>query len=311
MLRILCLHDKHSNAFQFSSNWKILEEKLREQHGIELVYFNGPIITQSKMDEDEANTTSFSTSEANVVDKNDELAKASCSWWSESEEIAQSGLVLTDAESIRSVTGLDASLLLLRQIWVSSPFVGIMGIGQGASIASLLAASILEPQPRFLIFINGVSLFPDEEQLSTIPTLHLVDNVDDPIPTQKKLLLQQFPGVVTRGTGRQRDDLNAIGRFVCDQTNALLQSSDSLQQVSLQMALYKAECEAEEAIARHIEVNPPSSLMAVIRPNMVALPNHRHQVPLRGAPCPSEFLVSREDRMKTGSKAAGKKETEA
>jgi hypothetical protein len=307
-----------------------MEKKLAERHGVELVFFNGPIILPRK--EGEETTSEASYPIAN--NSGDEATDTPRAWWTkgqglqkEEEEQQEDGhqhdgagsgggqgdyLVLTDGDSIRSVTGLDASLMLLRQIWTSSPFIGIVGVGQGASMASLLTASVLEPHPHFLVLVNGASLFPDPEQLSTIPTLHLVDREDTEkeedennsiINPMKRLLQQQFPGIVTQRTGHYRDDCNSIGRFICDQTNALFRSDHSLQQVSLQLALYEAECQTEDAIARHIADHPPSSLMAVIRPNMVALPNHRHETPLAGAPCPSEFLVARERRQHHGMSA--------
>jgi Serine hydrolase (FSH1) len=320
LLRVLCLHDEQSNATQLATQWSRLEEKLAERHGVELVFCNGPIIVLPPTtawpagEEDGCGTTSESYYPPTAADMNGEEEAMSIprAWWAREQQGANdtdttagagTSLVLTDGDSIRTaVTGLDASLMLLRQIWTSSPFIGIVGVGQGASMASLLTASVLEPPPHFLVLVDGASLFPDEEQLSTIPTLHLVDeNEEDEDNTQdqihqKKLLRQQFPGIVARRTGHCRDDCNAIGRFICDQTNALFQSDDSMQQVSLQLALYEAECQAEDAIARHIADHPPSSLMAVIRPNMVALPNRRHETPLAGAPCPSEFLVARERR---------------
>jgi hypothetical protein len=321
LLRVLCLHDEQSNASRLATQWSQMEKKLAERHGVELVFFNGPIILPRK--EGEETTSEASYPIAN--NSGDEATDTPRAWWTKGQGLQKeeeqqeedhkydggSGggqgdyLVLTDGDSIRSVTGLDASLMLLRQIWTSSPFIGIVGVGQGASMASLLTASVLEPHPHFLVLVNGASLFPDPEQLSTIPTLHLIDRDDTEKEEDennsnknpmKRLLQQQFPGIVTRRTGHLRDECNSIGRFICDQTNALFRSDHSLQQVSLQLALYEAECQAEDAIARHIADHPPSSLMAVIRPNMVALPNHRHETPLAGAPCPSEFLVARERR---------------
>jgi Serine hydrolase (FSH1) len=314
LLRVLCLHDEQSNAAQLATQWSRLEEKLAERHGVELVFCNGPIIILPPAEAWPGGGGGGTTSDESYYrppaadqDGEEEAMSIPRAWWTREHQgvkdtdTSGATLVLTDGDSIRTaVTGLDASLMLLRQIWTSSPFIGIVGVGQGASMASLLTASVLEPPPHFLVLVNGASLFPDEEQLSTIPTLHLVDDEDNDDDKdqihQKKLLRQQFPGIVARRTGHGRDDCNVIGRFICDQTNALFQSDDSLQQVSLQLALYEVECQAEDAIARHIADHPPSSLMAVIRPNMVALPNRRHETPLAGAPCPSEFLVARERR---------------
>ena len=61
--------------------------------------------------------------------------------------------------------GLDASLLLLRQIWTSMPFWGVLAVGDSAAVASFLPLLPVDPFPSFGIFINGSSLLEEEEML--------------------------------------------------------------------------------------------------------------------------------------------------
>ena len=76
--------------------------------------------------------------------------------------------------------------------------------------------------------------------------------------------------------------------------------------MALQTALHLAEQDAADCIAETIALNPPAALMAVIRPQAVAgwKGNRRRQPGEEGggAPCPSEFLLHRQER---ASAAAG------
>ena len=71
--------------------------------------------------------------------------------------------------------GLDASLLLLRQIWTSMPFWGVLAIGDSAAVASFLPLLPVDPFPSFGIFINGNTLLGEEDTLlEDWPCLHIV-----------------------------------------------------------------------------------------------------------------------------------------
>jgi len=76
--------------------------------------------------------------------------------------------------------GLDASLCLLQQIWTSMPFWGILGIGQGAAIGSLLSLlPEVKPRAKFGIFIQGEALIQEAEQLVDLDDwscLHIIGN---------------------------------------------------------------------------------------------------------------------------------------
>jgi len=108
--------------------------------------------------------------------------------------------------------GLDASLLHLQQIWKSMPFSGILAIGQGASVASLLPPSdsmqLVSSTPSgctnnsssssmdFGIFVHGEALMEDEEALMAHwPCLHVVAEHKVTNPTVQRLV-QQFPGQI-------------------------------------------------------------------------------------------------------------------
>lgn len=80
-------------------------------------------------------------------------------WWEENEEADYSGL--------------DATLLHVKQVLASMPFSGIFAVGQGAALASLLP--FLTNKLEFGIFVLGHSLLEEEERLiEDWPVLHIV-----------------------------------------------------------------------------------------------------------------------------------------
>jgi hypothetical protein len=95
------------------------------------------------------------------------------------------------------LVGLDASLCLLQQIWATTPCWGILGIGQGAAIGSLLSLlPEVKPKAKFGIFVHGQALIQEAEQLvepDYWSTLHLVNPEKE--GTQGKLV-EQFGGTV-------------------------------------------------------------------------------------------------------------------
>jgi Serine hydrolase (FSH1) len=111
--------------------------------------------------------------------------------------------IIQNKDGLTQYRGLDASLMLLRQIWNSCPFWGIIGVGQGAAVAALLILTILYPEtpldedscvelseeqhppllppPQFAIFMQGQTLLPNPELLidnNKIPILHLILDTD-------------------------------------------------------------------------------------------------------------------------------------
>ena len=119
-IRILCLHDKSSSALSLIKDLKKVGKLLQEKHNIELAFVNSPhIMTGSNMN---ANMNANMDTNNNDSDDLDEMERV---WYYNERQL-----------------GLDASILHLRQIWTqslySNPFSGILGIGQGASVAALL-----------------------------------------------------------------------------------------------------------------------------------------------------------------------------
>jgi len=245
-LRILCLHDRHSSAPDLKEQLEPLGQKLFDQHGIDLVYVNSPIVTlrMQRTGDDGKEPT---------ADKHydDNPPREQRVWWEEvrrlepradtahQEEVTADAPPFSNqgAEDEKSTSngihyrGLDASLMLVRQIWSSCPFWGILGVGQGAAVASILLSLLCEDDninltnaeeegskvvaegeqeepehplrptmvrrqapPQFAIFVAGESLVPvDEPILDTtdLPILHLVNNNNSNSNGSKALQQQQ------------------------------------------------------------------------------------------------------------------------
>jgi hypothetical protein len=177
-LRILCLHDANSNATKLSNKLEELGERLYEKHAIDLVYINSPL------------TNGAAASETEEPDR---------VWWEETED--------------GKFEGLDASLLLLRQVWNSMPFWGILAVGQGVTAALFLPLLPVDPMPAFGIFVHGESILEEEERLiEHFPCLHVVGaNPAAAAPSEK--LIKQFGGEVHQG-GKNftKATMNAIGK---------------------------------------------------------------------------------------------------
>ena len=250
-LRILCLHDNNSNAFELKNEFHLLGKKLYENHSVDLVYVNGPLVVTST--DSTTDTTQNYLWWEEHIDSADECSKSiddkvsrldvqnSCSIsgekiCNENSECSSNALLHTTklerydpvipSDQTMRYNGLDASLMLLRQIWTSCPFWGILGVGKGAAVASLFT-TILESEmltyhaatnstdtsnslphvhippnlPQLLILISGESLLSVDEPLlvshhyncaqstSSPFILHLVDH---DIPPAQELLIRQF-----------------------------------------------------------------------------------------------------------------------
>jgi|UPI0005819CC9 hypothetical protein len=284
-MRILCLHDAGSTATKLKDQLAKLGQRLYERHGIDLVYVNSPLTVES--------------------DAEDKATRRV--WWEEIEEIRTHNQnepldSFPTASRKREFRGLDASLLLLRQVWTSCPMQGVLGIGQGAAMASILALlPNLPTPPRFCVFVDGAPLLPGEERLSEsrFPCLHLIHDLLHRQHRSDRLVVQ-FGGQVhhfsTPSGQLGQEEHNAIGRFLVSQKR----DGPNQSIVALQTALHVVEQEAADKIAAEIARDPPASLMAVIRPQTVAgwSGNKRRQPDEEGggAPCPSEFLLKRDKR---------------
>jgi len=235
--RILCLHDAHSNAQELQGQLTALAERLWHKHKIDLVFVNSPHVVK------EAST-----------DEHEESAAVRRVWWYEDDT---NNPTESTKCSTKEYFGLDASILFLQQVWnhsqATAPFWGIIGVGQGATMASIFsllpstAARNRHPVVVHLaILIDGCAILPETERLTHMPTLHLV--AEEPLKEEvrhhdyyegQQRLVQQFGGRVIpyhrakvqaecHPSYRGREpyvcstaDLNAIGRFLLEQKRQL------------------------------------------------------------------------------------------
>ena len=305
-----------------------LGEKLYRNHGIDLVFVDAPLIVNKDTPQEEL---------AGQIQQHPPRA-----WWEEERKTA--GQLSSEGEENKNpnapqvadsrndpppnYVGLDASLLLLKQVWKSSPFWGILAFGQASSVASLLPllpsdGTEGQPQPpSFAIFVNGETLLGEEESLTEhlrLPCLHVVDDPsiaqDEPLPatlhsnpTQR--LIRQFGGSVVCDETLSEVQLsstmpysssfnNHVGRFLVAQKRKLRKSLGDVAVLALRHELHRTEADAAQLVAKQIAQNPPEALMAVITPKNVGGFRDRRRAPGEeggGAPCPSEFLLHRAKR---------------
>jgi Serine hydrolase (FSH1) len=355
LLRVLCLHDAESDAHEMQEALAALGRRLFEQHGIDFVYVNSPLAVVRRSDGildsrdeprrvwwhgDDPSSEEISTEDSNlagrsaVVDLSDD--DESDSYDDDADDKSRHSLPTPQHQQPQraarpALVGLDASLLYLQQVWTSGPYWGLLGIGQGATVASLFSLlPTTYPPPQCLVLCDASqALLPEEERLSHVPCLHAGTKVSE-------RLVAQFGGQVANTTtvnpvrsnkasnpssqtlpsgapnrAVSRPVLNAVGRFLVGQRRATVcdPRSHGGEIVALQTALHVAEAEATEYIAREIAANPPKALMAIIMPHHVGgWSGGRRRQPGEqggGAPCPEEFLLRRERRT-TESEGAGR-----
>jgi hypothetical protein len=264
-IRVLCLHDANSNAKQLHERLRPLDERLYEKHGIEFVYINAPLV---------------------VIEDVIEAEDRRRIWW--------------EATDGHAYLGLDASLLHIQQIWKSMPFCGILAVGQGASVASLLP--MLERGIGFGVFMFGQALLEeDEPMMAHWPCLHVVEELRTTDPATQRLVTQ-LPGQVHLAASLKLTytEWNVVGKFLVEQKKEMRVSVTG-EELVLQTQLHLVEQEASRMMAQVIAENPPKALMAVIQPNAEVSgwsgPKRRpFGAEGGGAPCPTEFLLKREKR---------------
>ena len=205
-LRVLVLHDTKSCAAEAHRLLTVLDDRLYEKHGIELVYIDSPLLFMPSTQDQQEQGHNEDGDDGATTFRNGSSVKTRV-WWE-------------FGGDDHPFLGLDASLLHIRQIWKSSPFIGVIGIGQGASIATLLPA-LLEPAMAFGVFVHGKAVLDDqdlqgEESLGPTPDwpcLHVVcdrDTKDDSVCRMGR----QFPGQVHLSKERVmgKADFNAVGK---------------------------------------------------------------------------------------------------
>eukprot|EP00536_Pseudo-nitzschia_multiseries_P010746 jgi/Psemu1/204022/e_gw1.338.51.1 len=310
LLRVLCLHDAGSNSVELSQKLDSLGNQLYRQHGIDLVFVDAPLIVR-----DSASTRDSKDASSNYPRPRDIR-----------DNPPRAGPVAAAAAAANPphYVGLDASLLLLRQVWVSSPFWGILAVGQAAGVAALLpllpSRDGRQPQPpSFMVFAHGGSLLGEEEALTNpleLPCLHVVDDrlpETTPAAESARRLVRQFGGTVVSdhslsplsgpSSSSSADFNNHVGRFLVARKKELRTNvRDASTILALRHDLHRTETDAAQLVARHIAENPPNALMAVITPRDVGGFRDRRRGPGEeggGAPCPSEFLLHRAKRSTT------------
>jgi Serine hydrolase (FSH1) len=213
-LRILCLHDTNSNASQLSDQLEELGERLYEKHAIDLVYVNSPLLKadpdfrinlddledldDEEEEEENADGNNIKEEQKRRHRRRPKIDPRGRVWWEDAsagnkkknnnnEPTTTTGDDSVDADADTSAAAaaataggskylaLDASLLLMRQVWNSMPFWGVLGVGDGAAVASFLPLLPVDPMPAFGIFVHGTTLLDEEERLiDAWPSLHIV-----------------------------------------------------------------------------------------------------------------------------------------
>jgi hypothetical protein len=222
LLRVLCLHDETSNSYELSRKLDSLGERLYQKHGIDLVFVDGPLVVNTNTADNDNNCDNWdnkaSASTAGGENTNRWRHRHPLrAWWEEedkknvrvNEDETEVGNDDDDDNDNNNnyndndndnkndkpqYVGLDASLLLLKQVYTASPFWGILAVGQAAGAAALLpllpstttttinddgttsTKQQHQQQPAFMIFINGSTLMEEDESLTEhidLPCLHL------------------------------------------------------------------------------------------------------------------------------------------
>ena len=218
LLRVLCLHDERSNSYELSRKLDSLGERLYQKHGIDLVFVDGPLVvntnTANNKSIDDTTNWNNKTSASSAGGENGNRWRHRHplrAWWEEedkknvrvNQEETEVGNDDDDDNANKNdkpqYVGLDASLLLLKQVYTASPFWGILAVGQAAGVAALLpllpsttttttnddgtttTKQKHQQQPTFMIFINGSTLMEEDESLTEhldLPCLHLFGTYD-------------------------------------------------------------------------------------------------------------------------------------
>lgn len=191
-LRILCLHDNGSNAGELSDQLEELGERLYEKHMIDLVYVNAPLLVSHDDDNDDQ--------------RNHALTEPKRVWWEE-------GIDPENPDKPKQFLGLDATLLLLRQVWNSMPFWGILAVGESAAAAAFLPLLPVTTPPCCMITFYGKSILEEDDCLlvdNQLACLHLLPQ--NPSPASERLV-RQIGGKARLGVSpKLSHSFNAMGQ---------------------------------------------------------------------------------------------------
>jgi hypothetical protein len=295
-MRVLCLHPEASSALSFSQALSKLEQRLWENHGIELYFIDGPLLDIPNDEED-----------GQCVSRR---------WY------VQETIDVNNKEVVR-YSGLDASLLHLAQIWARGgancsnqnghmteclPFQGVLGFGQGANVAAMLPLlsyhyneeddnddENIERPPifqglQFVMVVDGHDItHQDDDNVADndcnadaelyvgeegIQSLHVIfESVCNNRKSSSLRLAKKYGPNAQIHHCRQSSHTqctkslsNILGKYLVSEKNKLYANSETRQLIALQNRLANVEQVATLAIAQEIQRNPPKALMAVIGP---------------------------------------------
>ena len=318
-MKVLCLHDAHSNAIELQHSLQKLQIRLRQRHSIELVFVNAPTIDTPTSTT--TTTTNISISSSDTSIETPDTSLQSRVWYEtvSTPTTSSTGSTMTENNSSSNnhdtghqvsndqqtrYIGLDASLMWLTQWWTSQVGreeaigMGVLAVGQGAAVASLWSLlPNLQPPPSFFIFVNGYSLIqnPHDEislPLSNIPSLHIHSS---------EQLVQQYPNNADNVDSANSSlpshlsnhhVLNVVGRFLVQRQQD--QTTNHSAALLINRQLHQVEERAQELMAQTVSRDPPAALMAIIQPTTIspgwAGNRGRENIPVRGAPFPTKNL---------------------
>lgn len=168
---------------------------------------------------------------------------------------------------------------------------------------------------KSLVEIFNSSQMSDQSSIvRDMPSLHLVSN-------KEALALSEFfdkrtihESAINSPNGKK---FNVIGRWCVErrkETRAII-SSDEMDLLTMQQAkLSMLEEYAAQVVANTVASNPPKALMAIIAPNAVGGwtgEKDRNFNDGGGAPCPREFIMRRQERLKTDDIGVGREHPKA
>ena len=87
--------------------------------------------------------------------------------------------------------GLDESINIVKSVWNSNEFDGILGFSQGATFTAILSTILY---PKFIIVVSGFLPFPESlKNMSniSIPSLHIMGKTDEWVPVDENFKLSQ------------------------------------------------------------------------------------------------------------------------